>query len=49
VFSFAISRVPVYTAVSNFEGTNSLCLKVGVARNLLILVYFGGMKAHCYG
>ena len=34
-----------------FESSDSYSprLKVGVASNLLISVYFGGVKAHCYG
>ena len=46
---FAISRVPVYTAISNFWISCSERFRVGVACNWLIPVYLGGMKAHCYG
>ena len=46
---FAISRVPVYTAISNFASSCSQRFRVEVASNQLIPVYVGGLKAHCYG
>jgi len=50
VFCFAIARVPVYTAISNYEVRVLNAFGVGVVKfQLTISFYWGGVKAHCYG
>ena len=50
MFSFAINRVPVYTAISNFGSSCSQRFGVEVVLNSTTIISFvlRGHMAHCY-